>query len=60
MADVVERHAKLDVLAGQIKAAEYDCEAAYTRWCVAAAKLKKLERESRKIWLSLFDEITKP
>ncbi|PDT71761.1 hypothetical protein CO683_00960 [Bradyrhizobium ottawaense] len=52
-----EKHAELDLLAAKIKAAEIDCEGAYIRWCTAAEKLKQLERKSREIWLSLFDEV---
>lgn len=52
-----EKRAELDLLAAQIKAAEHDCEGAYIRWCTAAEKLKQLERKSRAIWLSLFDDI---
>jgi len=51
------RHAELDLLAVQIKAAEGDCESAYTRWSIAAHKLKQLERKSREIWSSLFNDI---
>lgn len=54
------KHAKLNDLAARIKDTKTTCENAYQEWCRAAEHLKKLERDSRDIWLSLFDDISAP
>ncbi|MFB6449229.1 hypothetical protein [Bradyrhizobium tunisiense] len=60
MSDKDERHAKLNDLAARIKDTKTTCENAYHEWCRAAEHLKNLERESREIFLSLFDDIAPP
>lgn len=48
-------HAKLDGLAAQIKDTEKTCENDYYAWTTACERLRRLKREHRDIWLSLFD-----
>lgn len=53
-------HAKLDDLAAQIKDAGISCENSYYTWTAACERLRQLEREHRKTWLSLLDDIAPP